>query len=251
MADVSAALLLRTLPDAGETRDASHAFYVGIAVTALIMVFAGFAPSFFLRPWRSGPPLTLAVLAHGTAFSSWVVLFVVQTSLVASGRVGLHRRLGVAGVVLAVVMVASGIPLSLSAAGRGAFPADPLAFLLVVLVDLLGFAAFTAWAIRHRHRSQTHKRSMVLALASLLPPAVSRWPIAVRYPMIIGVVLLLFVATAPVADLWSRRRQSAVSLWGGLALMASVPLRLALAQTAPWHRLAGWLVRWTTPYGPR
>jgi hypothetical protein len=147
--------------------------------------------------------------------------------------------------------VGTGTTLAFSAAGRGVLPGDPIAFLLVVLVDLLAFATFVGAAIHYRDRLETHKRFMVLALASLLPPAVSRWPVAIRYPAVVLGVLLLFVAAPPVCDLWRRRRLNAVSLWGGLSLLASVPLRFAISRTEPWHQLAGWLIRWTTPYGLR
>jgi hypothetical protein len=249
MSNVSAVLPSESLYDdaAGES---PHALYVVLSLTALVTVFSGFAPSFFLRP-PTARPLSAAVIAHGIAFTAWVALFLVQTTLVASGRTSLHRRLGVTAAALAALMVASGLPLSLSAAGRGVLPGDPIAFLLVLLVDLVAFGGLVVAAIHYRDRSEIHKRLMLLALASLLPPAVSRWPVAIRYPAVIPGVLLLFVAAPPVCDLWARRRPNAVSLWGGLSLLASVPLRFAIARTEPWHALAGWIIRWTMPYGPR
>ena len=251
MAQVATAHAMRSALGRSTPRETAHAFYLGMAAAAFFTVFMGFAPSFFLRPWRAAPPLALGVVAHGALFSSWIGLFFIQTALVASGRTGLHRRLGMASAFLAALMIVTAIPLALSAAGRGSLPGDPLAFLLVVLVDLLCFGTFVAAAIRYRHRAETHKRLMLLAVASLLPPALSRWPIAVRYPAVIGVVMLLFLAAAPVTDFWKRRRQSSISLWGGLTLLASIPVRFAISRTEPWHQLAGWLIRWTTPYAPR
>ena len=98
--------------------------------------------------------------------------------------------------------------------------------------------------IYHRHRSETHKRLMLLAMVSMLPPSISRWPIAVKRPapVIVG-IMLAFLAAAPISDLLSRPRQSLASLWGGLAVLLSLPLRFALAQTAAWHAFANWLVR--------
>jgi hypothetical protein len=253
MANVSAVLATAS-PDSpadDAVGESPHALYLVLSLAALITILSGFAPSFFLRPWRAASPLAPAVVAHGIAFTSWVGLFLVQAMLVASGRASLHRRLGVTTAALAALMVASAVPLALSAAGRGAIPGDPLAFLLVMLVDLLAFGGFVSAAIHYRDRTEIHKRLMVLALASLLPPAVSRWPVAIRYPAVIPGVLLLFVAAPPVCDLWTRRRPNAVSLWGGLSLLASVPLRFAIARTEPWHALAGWIIRSTMPYGPR
>jgi hypothetical protein len=231
--------------------DSPHALYLVLALAAMAIVLAGFAPSFFLRPWRSSTPLRPAVIAHGIVFTSWVALFLVQTTLAASGRDRLHRRLGALTAALSVLMVGSATALAFSAAGRAALPGDPIAFLLVMLVDLVAFSAFVGTAVHYRDRRETHERLMVLALASLLPPAISRWPVAIGYPAVIPGVLLLFVAAPPVCDLWRRRRPNPVSLWAGLALLASVPLRFAIARTEPWHQLAGWIIRSTMPFQPR
>ena len=217
-------------------------YYLGIAVAALAVTFAGFAHSFYLRP-ATMPALAPLVVVHGTLFSCWVLLFLTQTTLVATGHTGLHRRLGVAGAGLAVLIVALGPLVAIPAARRGALPGDPLAFLLVMLGDLLLFAVFAAAGIFQRHHSETHKRLMVLATVNLLPPAISRWPVAVRHPAVIGGVMLMFLAAAPVRDLLTRRRLHPVSLWGGIAVLASVPLRFALSQTVAWHRIASWLIR--------
>ena len=55
---------------------------------------------------------------HGIAFTAWLLLLLVQTSLVAAGRVDLHRRLGLGGAALAAVMVVLGTIGSLVAAAR-------------------------------------------------------------------------------------------------------------------------------------
>jgi hypothetical protein len=45
---------------------------------------------------------------HGVAFTAWIVLLVVQASLVAGGRTELHRKMGPFSAVLAVAMVVLG-----------------------------------------------------------------------------------------------------------------------------------------------
>jgi hypothetical protein len=42
---------------------------------------------------------------HGALFSCWILLLVKQTSLVSARRVDVHRRVGIAGFILACVMV--------------------------------------------------------------------------------------------------------------------------------------------------
>jgi len=229
----------RVVRDATKRHDR---FYVGMAVACAATVFTGFAPSFYLRS-AVLPPLASRVIAHGIAMTCWVLLFLVQTILAAIRRMRLHRWLGLAGAALAVLIVVSGVPLALSGARRGIFAGDSIAFLFVILVDLLAFSVFSAAGIFMRRRKEIHRTLMLLAMVSLLPPAVSRWPIAVTHPVIIPVVVLAFVAALVVRDRLVWNRFHAVSLWGGLALAVSLPLRLLVSQTATWHAVARWLLR--------
>jgi uncharacterized membrane protein YozB (DUF420 family) len=229
-------------PEALATTRSARWFYVGVAIAALVTVFVSFAPSFYLRP-ATKPALTLRVVAHGTLFSSWLVLFFVQTALAATGRIRYHRRLGLAAAGLAVIMVVTGPMIAVALARRGAPPGDPLAFMLIILVDLLFFGMFVGAAIYYRRQPEVHKRLMLLATISMLPPGLSRWPIAVRHPTVIPAVVVLFLGAALAFDFWTRRRIHPATLWGGLAFIVSMPVRFAIAPTAAWHQLASWLIR--------
>jgi len=218
-------------------------FYVGMGLAVIGVIGTGFGPSFYVRP-ATMPALAARVVVHGLLFSSWVVLFLVQATLVAAGKSQLHRRLGVAVSGLAAIMVVTAPPMAIGLARRGLPPGEPLEFLLVILTDLFLFGVFVAAGIYNRRRSETHKRLMLLAMVSMLPPSISRWPIAVKYPApVIMSVMLLFLATAPICDLLARRRVNRVSLWGGVAVLVSLPLRFAVAQTTSWHMFASWLIR--------
>jgi hypothetical protein len=145
---------------------------------------------------------------------------------------------------VAAVMVVTAPPMAISFARRGLPPGDPLANLLVLLVDPLLFAAFVGAGILYRRRADAHKRLMVLGMVCMLPPAISRWPIAVRHPAVVfPIVLLAFLAAPLVHDLLARRRPHPVSLWGGLVVFVAGPLRIAFSQSAAGHDLARWLIR--------
>ena len=219
-------------------------FCVGMAVAAVIVLVVGFAPSFYARLPQTMPAMRAIVIAHAVLFSSWMVLFLVQTSLVAAHHVRIHRWLGIVGAVIATVMVVSAPPMAVGLARRGGpSGTDPLMFMLVIVVDVLLFAAFFASAVRFRRRAETHRRLMLLAMTTLLPPAIGRWPWVVRHPApgVLG-ILALFVVAPVVSDLLARRRPHAISVFGGLAVLVSVPLRFAVGQTAIWHELARWIV---------
>src|SRR3954470_23448155 len=83
-------------------------FYVGMAIAMAITVFVGFSRSYFLKGWYGTPELSRLLHLHGAVFTTWVLFFVAQTALVASGRTYLHRKMGIAGAVLAAVVAVLG-----------------------------------------------------------------------------------------------------------------------------------------------
>jgi hypothetical protein len=233
-------------------------FYTGFAVAITTAVVLGFGRTFFFRAWYPdwarlhGAPETF-FLIHGVAFTAWLLLLLTQTSFVAAGRVDLHRRLGVLGAGLALVMVLLGTVGALMAARRPAgfinVHVPPLQFLVVPLFALGGFAAFVSLALFNRRRPQHHKRLMLLATIALAEAGVARWPFAFMHTPLpipgIGMVELcldLFLVPILVWDLASRGRPHPVTLWGGLVLIASQPLRSMLMGTDAWLAFAGWAV---------
>src|SRR5258708_7457425 len=121
-------------------------FYGGMAIAMGLTVVAGFAPTYYLRFLSGGPRATLSggpfgalVHVHGALFTAWVLLFIVQTALVASSRVAVHRRLGIAGAALATAMVVAGTSIAIATAARGSAPVgvDPLAFLVIPIFDMV------------------------------------------------------------------------------------------------------------------
>ena len=84
-------------------------FYSGMAIAILIVVFGGFSRTFYLRPYFAQvQPLIPLLILHGVVFSSWIVLLIAQTTLVAAKRTRTHMRLGIAGAILAALMVVIG-----------------------------------------------------------------------------------------------------------------------------------------------
>ncbi len=122
-----------------------RAIYTWAAVVALLVVFAGFSRSFFLKGAFGSPELNALRLAHGIVMTLWFGLFLVQARLVASGRTALHRRLGVLGGLLAVGVVIVGVSLGIQAARQGHSPGPPpLIFLGIPLFDMLVFTILVA-----------------------------------------------------------------------------------------------------------
>src|SRR5262249_31657957 len=68
-------------------------FYTGMSIAIILTVFVGFAPTYYLKGYFGGAPLTPLVQVHGLVFTCWILLFFTQTALIARHRIGIHRRL--------------------------------------------------------------------------------------------------------------------------------------------------------------
>ena len=89
-----------------------RAFYITMSILVVVSVLAGFARTYFLRPYFWPNTLPPYIHVHGAAFTTWIALFAVQIALIASRRTDVHRRLGWVAAGLAALM----IPIALTAA---------------------------------------------------------------------------------------------------------------------------------------
>ena len=251
--------LMKTMPasvNSAEPRRVEGRFYVGMALVAMAIAVAGFGPSAVDKASRKAP-LTLAVLAHGLVFGSWLLLFLTQTLLVNTKRIGVHRRLGYAGVVLAALMVVSGYATALAMGRRGydlsgdlVATAKALEQMVFQLGDLVSFSLLVGVAVWYRRRPEIHKRLMLLAtLGALMPAAlahvIGHSPVlrAIKAPIILIPLIMLFFAGA-VHDRLSRGRIHPVSLWVPVGLLFWANLRaVVLGPSEAWHEFAIWLTR--------
>ena len=225
-------------------------FYTGMAVAVVLTVFAGFARTYYLRPYFGTPALTPLLHLHGVVFTSWLVLLLAQTTLVAANRTDIHRRLGMAGALLAALMVVVGSATAVIRAKEGAAPAgapSPLAFLTIPLGDMLVFAILVGAGFYFRRRGDVHKRLMLLATIAILPAATARLPFAFIQqagPLAFFGLADLFIVACLVYDLVARRRLHRATVWGGLLIVVSHPLRLLVGGTRAWLSFAEWLTGW-------
>src|SRR5712671_3794866 len=141
-----------------QQRHADRIFFTGIAVAAAMTVFAGFAPTYYLRSGELAP-LSPLLHVHGLVFTAWFVLFLGQTGLIAAHRTDIHRRLGIIGAVLAAIMFVIGVAASLDSLRRGvAAPGlDPRVLLSIPLGSMLVFAILVTMGLTFRREPEAHK----------------------------------------------------------------------------------------------
>jgi hypothetical protein len=222
----------------------TRVFHTGMAVAFLVTTFAGFAPTYFLRGLSNRVPLSPLLHVHGLVFTAWLLLLLVQTALVAGHQVAWHRRLGIAGALLAAAMIPLGVMVAIAGARRGfaTGATESLVFLIFPLGQMLLFAACVGAAMRARRKPEIHRRLFMLATILVVTPAISRLPF-VPNPMVAIVLSELFVIAGMVHDWKSRGRVHPVYIWGGFVMLVSGPVRFALGHTDAWQAFARFLVR--------
>lgn len=222
-------------------------FYSGMAIAILITVLIGFARSFFLRPLFPGHPSPPEPIfyVHGVVFTLWIFLFVAQVTLIAKGRADLHRKIGLPSALLVVVMVVIGLLSALHAGSRPSgfvgIPVPALQFMAVPFFDMILFGTFVTMAYLRRFKLQSHKRWMLLATLNLITAAIARWPVVNTLgPVAYFALTDLFIVALAIWDFRSSGKLHRVTLWGGLAIIISQPLRLIIMGTSGWQNFAQW-----------
>jgi hypothetical protein len=220
---------------------ADDLYFGAMALVLVGTVFLGFARTYYLAPIYHTHVRNLLIGVHGAVFTAWIVLLVVQTTLVARRNIALHRRLGIFGAVLAVAMVGLGIAAATDALARGftppGFPLGPVVFYCISTHIIAKFAVLIFFAIRLRSNGPAHKRLVLLATIPLMVAAVGRWPFAFAQPHQ-GLIINLMFLSLVVFDLSTIRRIHRATLLGLLFLIVAGALPVPIGRTAGWHKFA-------------
>jgi hypothetical protein len=231
-------------------------FYVGMSFAFIAIAFGGFIPTYWAKMATgtfTGAPI---LHIHGALFFTWTLFFMVQTSLVASGRVLDHRSWGMAGISLATAMgftVVLAAINSIKVAEAIGMGDQARRFSIVSLSALVVFAAFFGAAIAQVRRPEVHKRLMILAMLPLMQAAMARlFATAMTPPGVIGpppvfvavppgLTIDLLLVAAIVYDWRTRGRPHPVYLIGGAILLAQQILVVPISATPAWRSAARWV----------
>jgi hypothetical protein len=227
-------------------RSGGRTFYTSVGLAIAFLVFAGYAQSYYLARWveppARAPELTWLLHLHALTFTGWILFGVVQPALVASGRVETHRKVGMAGAALAVLVWGLGNVAAIEAIHVGYRGlGNPYAFYSITFFSIQAFAIIVALGIWKRSDLEAHRRLMLLSNAAILEAAVGRLPLdavvqTAPWSFYIGADLVILAGIAH--DKLTQGRVHAVWRWGGGLLVLSQLFRLAIMQTEPWLAFA-------------
>jgi len=223
-------------------------FYAAFAIAIAVFTLVAFARTYYLRYWFDVPPITVLLHLHSIVFTAWVVLFVIQTRLIAAQNYRTHMQLGIAGIVVATLVVIFGFAtaiVSASAPRVRPMGLNSQQFVLVPMVAITFFAILVTAAVLLRKRAQLHKRLMTLAMISVLGPPIARLIFVTNTGKYFAVIQIAVpaacLAWCLVSDWRKYRIVHPVYSIGGAILLISLPVRFILAQTPQWENVGRWL----------
>jgi uncharacterized membrane protein YozB (DUF420 family) len=139
-------------------------FFLTYVVLIWFGILNGFVPEIVKHIARNKPDYPFIVHVHAVAFVGWLVVLTIQVLFIRRSRHDLHRRLGLAAMALAAIMIVVG-PATAIVMQRyhwGTPESDP-AFLAIQLTDILAFAGLAGAAFALRGDPSAHKRLIILA----------------------------------------------------------------------------------------
>lgn len=219
-------------PPVGRRAGVRRWFYISVGLLVILLNGVAFAPGMIDPSRRNVPlPLTPLVTAHAVLAVAWLALFLAQATLVAKRRVALHRRVGVAGGLIAAAFVGVGSFAVIEQARRGfdlsgdisrlappGQPPDPAATLSIVFF-FSSFAVLVGLGLYYRHRPAVHRRLMLLAMIGALTPTplahlIGHWPaLQARGGLVVLVAMLATLFASAIYDRISEGRIHPISIW--------------------------------------
>lgn len=224
-------------------------FHLYLAGFFLAVALVGFSTTYFVPLGKGSFAAPWVVHGHGALMFGWLLLLLVQSLLVRSGRLRAHRRLGWLGAFLAPAIVVSGVAVGAFATRRDLAAQGqswPLGAFVNICIEMLVFGVLVGLAMLARRRPEAHKRYLVLATISALGPAWFRFrhfltfvpnPLVV-FSLVADSVLLVVMAR----DWLVERRVHPVYVWAGGAMFLVHFTELAAGEGETWIRLGRWLL---------
>jgi hypothetical protein len=232
-------------------RRIEHAFFQAMAVLLTVTMGVGFARTYFLAGvFRAKLPNPL-IHVHGAVFTCWFLLLLAQSALASLHRVDLHRRLGIAGVIIAALMLPLGILATAEYLVREAAQRWILLAAVMPIAELTTFSVLAAAAFLMRRSPDLHKRLILMATIALMGAAVGRmeflpyWHFrGIAAIRLIWVYTYIFVVPIAAYDLWSTRRLNRATVWSSVFMISVQQGMLLAATSAPWATLVRWMQSW-------
>jgi len=230
---------------------AERTFFLAMMAAIFLLVILGFARSFYFRGWSTPPAsyidrpdwMSWTFIVHGLLFTIWLLLFAVQTVLIGSKRLPLHKRIGQSVYPLYFAIVAMGLFVGYLGARYGfhAVPFDSITFSALPWLVILAFAVLGWAGLKERRDPQRHKRLMLLATIAVADAGIARVTFLHFTPIWMSPTVLMLIPLF-VWDLATLRRIHRTTIAGSLIVAAALMLSVPLGTTRPWHAFVSTII---------
>jgi uncharacterized membrane protein YozB (DUF420 family) len=144
-------------------------------ITIWLAIVVGFGIDIVRRAHSGALNFHLIVHLHAVAYTGWLVLLAVQVWLVRTGRVAVHRRLGLAALALLPAMLVLGPATAFYGVADNPYMPDKwIAWLSVNYTNAFGSVALLTAGFLMRRNPAAHKRLMLMGTIALTEPGFSR-----------------------------------------------------------------------------
>lgn len=221
---------------------------IAAAVLAVWMaIVTGFGLDLVQRAHDGHLSFPAIVHLHAVAYGAWLLLLAVQVGLVRTRRVAMHRRLGLAALLLLPLMLVLGPAAAISQVVTNPYMPDRwIAWLSVQFTNVSASVPLLAAGLLMRRDAAAHKRLMLMGTIAVTEPGFSRiWEPALvalwgegylpfYFSTYVGTLLLMLALG--VYDLATRRRLHRAYAMAALWIVANEALATWLFHQPSWLR---------------
>jgi hypothetical protein len=232
-----------TITTSGLSTTLDKYFYFLMSLLVAGTVVYGFSFTVGTRLIHPSSPRPTILYFHAALFTGWLVFFIVQSALVRTRNVKVHRKLGWFGLALGVAIPIVGITTAIVMTRfriKEGIVTDAAQFMIVPFFDMLAFTVAFGLAFYWRKKPEFHRRLILIAGCGLTAAAFGRFPSAAMadrwfYAGVDGLILL-----GVVRDLIVMKRIHPVYLYGLPLLMLgqTAVVYTSLTASPVWMRIA-------------
>jgi len=225
-------------------------FFVFMAIVGVVAVLIGFGKTFIIPTTEGTFRAPLIIHIHGAFAFTWILLFLIQTLLIHSGKHTVHQTIGIFGFMIAigvsVTMILVGKYVVSRDLGRGLSDFAYSSLPGVVASSIMFLGLVLLGVMNRRKWTSAHKRFMLLATILVLWPAWFRF--RHYFPTVprpdIWFALVLADSLIVIAWIWDKLRNGSIHpvlKWAGLFIIAEQTFEVFAFDSPAWRTIGKWL----------
>jgi len=208
-----------------------------------VVVVYGFSQTIDMNLIHPAIPRPFLLYVHAAVFTGWLVFFILQSALVRTHNVRIHRTIGGFGIALGAGIPVLGVATTLTMARFDLVQLHDQSAntnMIVPLFDLLAFASTFVLALYWRKKPELHRRLILVATCALTAAGFGRFPAWILPPVIFYLGVDLLILLGVLHDLIINRKIHAVYRYVLPAFVAgqTVAMYAALHKPALWVKMA-------------